>query len=534
MTPMRSLVRRSTRRTGGSGKVVICSLAALLLGAFAAAGQAATIGRDLERRMAAHGSHADTAVIIRFAGSIDVEPFAVTDRRTRNNRLMLALKAQTARHRADVEPLLVSLGAERIKDLWIVDGLAVTLPAVAVKQLATRDDIRTIDLDSLVQGGRPQRLPAARARPSGPAALESALHESRTSDAPVGAAEWNIAAVHAPELWALGHTGRRVVVATMDTGADVTHPDLRRSYRGGSHAWFDPHGEEATPYDQLGHGTQALGVIVGRRGAGVSPDARWIASRLYDNNGRASMSDIHRVFQWLMDPDGDPATLDAPDVVNASWTLSGRAAGSCIAEFAQDIRMLKNAGIAVVFAAGNDGPAAGTSSSPGNNPGVLAVGAVDRDLEISRQTSRGPSSCDGSVFPRIVAPGIDVRTTDLSYGGQWSYTTVSGSSLAAPHVAGVVALLAGAFPSASVLEIESAIMRSAHDLGADGQDGGHGRRLVDALAAFKSLRDSLELDHAGDSESNVPRRFEPYPSPSVASSRSLPEPYAASPPTGPK
>lgn len=499
---MRRLVLRRTARSGGPRDTAIRLVTAVLLGMFAFDGQAATIGRELERRMASHGTHADTAVIIRFADSIDVAPFAVTDRRGRNNQLMLALKAQTARHRARIEPMLVSLGAERIKDLWIVDGVAATLPAVAVKQLAARDDIDTIDLDSLVQGGRPQRLPAPRARPFGAPTIEPVMATPSTVDAPIEKVEWNVAAVHAPEVWALGHTGRRVVVATMDTGADVMHPDLRRSYRGGAHAWFDPHGEEATPYDQLGHGTQALGVIVGRRGAGVAPDARWIASRLYDSNGRASMSDIHRVFQWLMDPDGDPSTVDAPDVVNASWTLSGRAAGSCIVEFAQDIRMLKSAGIAVVFAAGNDGPAARTSSSPGNNPGVMAVGAIDRDLQLSRQTSRGPSSCDGSAFPRIMAPGVDVRTTDLSYGGQWSYTTVSGSSLAAPHVAGVVALLAGAFPSASVGEIEAAVTRTARDLGAIGEHDLHGHGLVDALAAFKSLRDSLASGHAGDSVSN--------------------------------
>ena len=79
---------------------------------------------------------------------------------------------------------------------------------------------------------------------------------------------WNIAAIQAPELWALGHTGKGVVVATMDTGVDLAHPDLRRKWRGGANSWFDPHGEEAAPYDALGHGTQAMGVIARRLGAG--------------------------------------------------------------------------------------------------------------------------------------------------------------------------------------------------------------------------------------------------------------------------
>jgi subtilisin family serine protease len=226
---------------------------------------------------------------------------------------------------------------------------------------------------------------------------------------------------------------------------------------------------------------------------GIAPDARWIAVKLYDAVGRARMSDIHRAFQWLMDPDGDPATVDAPDVVNASWALTGKGPGACIGEFSDDIRALRNAGIAVVFAAGNDGPAANTSSSPGNNPGVLSVGPVGRDLEVARQSSRGPSSCDGEVFPRLVAPGVNVRTTDLSHGGVSSFATVSGSSLAAPHVAGVLALLTGAFPSASVADLEDALVRGARDLGTAGADNTYGYGFTDAWGAFKILHEARGL-----------------------------------------
>jgi len=220
----------------------------------------------------------------------------------------------------------------------------------------------------------------------------------------------------------------------------------------------------------------------------VAPDARWIAVRLYDAAGRSRLSDIHRAFQWLMDPDGDPASVDAPDIVNASWALTGRAAGACVMEFSDDIRALRSAGIAVVFAAGNDGPSPGTSNSPGNNPGVMSVGPVDRDMAVARQASRGPSACDQAVFPRVAAPGVNVKTTDLSHGGVPSFTPVSGSSLAAPHAAGVLALLAGAFPSASVAELEDALVRSARDLGDAGADNTFGHGLIDALGALNLLR----------------------------------------------
>ena len=366
-----------------------------------------------------------------------------------------------------------------------------TLPAVAVKQLADQAGVAHVELDSFVQGGRSPRAPAMRppsARPEPPVAPAAQVGD------PVAAMNkapgWNITTIHAPELWALGHTGRGVVVASMDTGVDLAHPLLRRQWRGGANSWYDPHGEQPAPHDAMGHGTQAMGIMVGVSALGVAPDARWIAAKLYNADGRARMSDIHLAFQWLMDPDGDLATTDAPDVVNASWALTGRGPGACIREFGDDIRALRNAGIAVVFAAGNDGPAARTSSSPGNNPGVMSVGPVGRDLAVERQSSRGPSSCDGEIFPRLVAPGVNVRTADLSHGGVASYATASGSSLAAPHVAGVLALLAGAFPSASVADLESALVRGARDLGESGADNTFGYGYTDAWAAFKILQDA--------------------------------------------
>lgn len=391
-----------TMRRASSTIAVLITVAVWL--ATAAAASAGVITPHLERAMATHGTHADTAVIVRFADPVDHQPLEVTDRRERDSRLLVALKAREARNRASIEPFLGAHGAVRIRDLWIINGVSAILPAVAVKQLAGQAGIERIDLDSFfVQGGRSQRMPAPRTPPQGVTApaVDSVPFAVADSARPASLATygWNIAAIHAPEVWALGHTGKGVVVASMDTGVDLAHPDLRRKWRGGANSWFDPHGEEAAPYDALGHGTQAMGVMAGGSGLGVAPDARWIAVKLYNVDGRARMSDIHLAFQWLMDPDGDPATVDAPDIVNASWSLTGRGAGLCVLEFSDDIQALRSAGIAVVFAAGNDGPAPGTSNSPGNNPGALSVGAVDRSLEAARQSSRGPSACDGSVFP---------------------------------------------------------------------------------------------------------------------------------------
>ena len=233
------------------------------------------------------------------------------------------------------------------------------------------------------------------------------------------------------------------------------------SYRGGSNSWFDAFGEHDAPADVSGHGTQvaglALGGSAGGTAIGVAPRARWIAARVFDDAGSGLESGLHLAFQWLLDPDGDPDTDDAPDIVNGSWSIAD--GGTCDSVLQPDIDALQAADIAAVFAAGNFGPAADTSASPANNAHIVGAGAVDASETIALYSGRGPSACDGSVFPQVVAPGDSVLTTDLSFGGTAYYTLVSGTSFAAPHVAGVMALLRGAAPSATAEAVDAATDR---------------------------------------------------------------------------
>jgi bacillopeptidase F len=318
-------------------------------------------------------------------------------------------------------------------------------------------------------------------------APEPASAAPAEAGAPAG---WNLAAAGAPGLWALGQRGEGVVVASVDTGVDPGHPDLAGRWRGGPGGWLDPHGEHATPHDASGHGTQTTAIAVGGAASGtaigMAPDARWIAVKLFDDAGRARASDVHLALQWLLDPDGDPSTADAPDVVSAAWGLLD-AAEACVDEFEPDLAVLRAAGIAVVFPAGNGGPEPASGVSPANNPGALSAGAVDAALEVAAFSSRGPSQCDGGPFPRLVAPGAGVVTADLAPGGLPLYATVTGTSYAAAHVAGALALLAGAFPAATAAELEDALLRSAVDLGDPGVDGAAGAGLVDARAAYDLL-----------------------------------------------
>ena len=448
----------------------------------AGAARSAVIAPELAAELAARAPEDEVAVIVSLSDRVNPRLFEVKDRRRRDNRLFVELRAKAAAGRGRLQTWAQANRARRLRELWLINGMAMTVPASRVEALAQLPGVASVRPDSILQA--PVTIAGD---PSPP--------------------EWNLHAVHAPDLWARGHTGSGIVVANMDTGVDPLHPDLMAKWRGGANSWYDPHGEHAEPYDPDGHGTQTMGLIVGGSHGGtiigVAPDASWIAAKLYNDAGQAAYSDIHLAFQWLLDPDGDPATLDAPDVVNASWGLVGTA-GQCITEFDDDIAALKAAGTALAFAAGNDGPAPLTSLSPGNSAAGFAVGAVDTQLAIAAFSARGPSACDGSIYPDVTAPGVNVNTADLSFGGLPLYRVVSGTSFAAPHTAGVLALLAGAFPAASVAELEAALMESAQDLGVAGADNSYGQGLADALAAHQRLLDAGPANAAPEITSTPP------------------------------
>ncbi|MCL4561969.1 MAG: S8 family serine peptidase [Chloroflexi bacterium] len=348
--------------------------------------------------------------------------------------------------------------------LWVFNGLSVTATAATIVDLASLPDVRSIVADEI-------------------SAETSALPDTAL-------AEQNLAVINAPALWDLGWHGQGMVVASMDTGVDLSHPDLSAQWRGGMNSWYDPYGQHpSSPVDLSGHGTWTMGVMVGDSSGGsaigVAPQAKWIAVKIFNDQGGATATAIHQGFQWLIDPDGNPDSVDAPNVVNNSWTLSGP---GCDLQFQLDLQALRVAGILPVFAAGNFGPSGSTSVSPANYPEALAVGATDNVDNLYLYSSRGPSSCGESlsIYPEIVAPGVDIRTTDL-YG---FYTNTTGTSIAAPQVSGGLALLLSAFPNASADLQSAALAGSAVDLGPAGPDNDVGYGRLDIMAAYQWLQNA--------------------------------------------
>jgi uncharacterized repeat protein (TIGR01451 family) len=361
---------------------------------------------------------------------------------------------------------------------WVFNGLAVTGDRETLFDLAMRPEVE------LIRADHKRYLEDERSgvEHSGSAFIPYPL---TPASSPV---EWNIARIRADLVWnALGIDGSGVVVANMDSGVDWQHPALLTKYRGyspgGLHVhpgnWFCATDEGYTyPGDGHGHGTHTMGTIVGDGGIGVAPGARWIAAKIFHNQGYAFDSWIHAGFQWLLDPDGDPATDDAPDVVNNSW---GSDDGSD-QTFLPDVQALRAANILPVFSSGNAGPYGGTVGSPASFSESFAVGATDTGDVIASFSSRGPSLW-GEIKPDVSAPGTNVRSS-VPGGG---YAEKQGTSMAAPHVTGLAALLFQAQPGLSLSAAEQAMTSNAVPLGSPIPNNDYGWGRIDAYNAVLSV-----------------------------------------------
>lgn len=440
----------------------------LLAGLFVANSQAGTLDPDLEAAIADMSPGDPVDVIIRCVDPLDPGSVPLEE-------LVPALQNKAKACETSLSKVLENTALEPPKTLWIINGIMATVPVASLNGLVHRAGVETVYLNETVE------LPPTPVPAGAP------------GDPPL--TYWNISEIRATDLWALGYYGTGVVVATMDSGVDALHADIGPKWRGGGNSWYDPNGQHATPFDADGHGTEVMGLIVGGHAGGfdigVAPDAQWIAVKIFDDQGQSDLGRIHQGFQWLLDPDGNQAPDDAPDIVNSSWVLQGTE-GECLGEFAGDISALRSVGIAVVFSAGNSGRRANTSMEPANDPGSLSVGAIDSAQRITNFSSRGPSACDGDIYPKLAAPGKDVLTAGLTSNGAspTAYAFSTGTSFAAPHVAGAMAVLKSAVPGSSMADIHLALTDGALDLGASGPDNDSGAGLVDVVEAYMLLSSS--------------------------------------------
>ena len=417
------------------------------------------------------GAQGRADVLIVLDSAVDLSPaYAMTSKAERGQWVYDTLRANALRAQA---PLIRELEQAGIpyRRFWAINAVQTTVDAASLQRLAALPQVH-----SIVGDGPIPLLPP---------------HDIDLSAASTDAIPWGIERVQAPWAWAQGITGKGVVIGGQDTGYDWEHPALYRTFRG-----YDAETEQATfdynwhdsiheaiasaspnvtcgfsnpePCDDHGHGTHTMGTMIGNdldatepgwpaadaNAIGVAPGAEWMACRNMDR-GWGSPSTYIECFEWFIAPypfggdpltDGDPAL--APDVMNNSWACP--ASEGCTidkqAVMEPAVNAADAAGIVVVVSAGNEGPSCGSViNPPAIYPRSFAAAATNSNDALASFSSRGPATYEGVEYakPNVSAPGVSVRS---SIPGE-AYANFSGTSMAAPHTAGVIALLLEADPS---------------------------------------------------------------------------------------
>ncbi|MFA9444411.1 S8 family serine peptidase [Egicoccus sp. AB-alg6-2] len=345
--------------------------------------------------------------------------------------------------------------------------------------------------------------------------------------------QWSLDRIGVEDAWAATPRGEGVVVAVVDTGVDLDHPDLRERFvrdADGEVVGLDLVGE-GPPQDEHGHGTLVAGVIAatadnGIGVAGIAPRARLLPIRVLDEVGAGEGRDVDAAIRWAVDHGADVINLSLESVKSSDRATVGPGAPTDAVRYAWD------RGVVVVAAAGN--AAAPRTEYPEDSP-VLLVGAVDRD-------DRRAAFSSGVRADAVLAPGVDIVSTWCRDAGAsrcepgiHTYGLAEGTSFAAPHVSGALALLlsAGHGPEEAVERLRA----TAVDLGPPGPDPDHGHGRIDVGAAaatdleVAALRPPVDAaapdDEAGTGQAEPPAvAAEPTPAPEPAAQRG-PEPPAA-------
>ena len=398
----------------------------------AAAEAQAKIDKSLSKKL----EQGSARFVVEFKGKADLRPAYRINAHTRRGAYVRTALSNTAKaSQADALKLVRNTKGSNPKSYWLTNVMVVTGDDKLAKQIAALDGVTAV---------RPAKVyPLVTPVKVGPQILAAA-----------GDPEWGVEMIGADKVWADGITGQGVVVATIDTGVDYTHPALVEHYRGNNHDgsfshdynWWDPANAcDGAPCDNVFHGTHTMGTILGGDGPGpftpdigVAPGAEWIAAKGCEDEGCAEES-LLSSGQWVLAPTdlegNNPDDSLRPDLVSNSWSNDNPDDPF----YLETVQAWRAAGIIPIFAAGNAGPGCSTAGAPGTYNEVINVGATTEQDTIANFSSRGPSPT-GKVSPNVTAPGANVLSS-VPGGG---YQVASGTSMATPHAAGAIALMLSA------------------------------------------------------------------------------------------
>jgi subtilisin family serine protease len=453
-----------------------------------------------------------TDFLILLTEQADVNEARFEPQKSKKGRLVFQKLVETAeRTQGDILKLLQD---DRVphQSFWIINAVLVQGDKSLLEKLAPLPEVREIQSNPLLKMQEPAR-------------------ESTTGERSI---EWNITGINADDVWTMGYTGSGAVVGGQDTGYDWDHIALKLKYRGWNNTtmtadhnynWHDAiHKDTLTtnpcgidllvPCDDDSHGTHTMGTMVGDDGLGnqigVAPGAKWMGCRNMDQ-GYGKPSTYLECFQWFLAPtdlanqNADP--LLAPDVINNSWYCPASEGCNAVNYSTMEtaVNNLRSAGVVVVVSAGNSGSDCSTiNNPPAIFPATFSVGASDASDVIADFSSRGPVAYNGQTYikPDITAPGKGVRSSIPNDG----YGSKSGTSMAGPHVAGVVALIISANPSlaGNVTQIENILESTARNKtttqdcgstpGTSIPNNTYGYGIIDAKAAIEKALTILPVE----------------------------------------
>jgi subtilisin family serine protease len=408
------------------------------------------------------------------------------------NTLMDLAKGTQTSLLADLDSSKGIGGVEGFTSHWLVNSVVVRASVAKVRDLAAREDVERVEADLVVELIEPDAI----YKPV------SADKDGRGIGLTPG-----LRAINAPRVWReLGVDGTGVIIGGIDTGVDGNHPALSARWQGNfapwDECWLDVLGGNTQfPSDGNSHGTHTMGTMTGLAPddtIGVAPGAHWIATNVINQGANPGFdSDVLASLEFMADPDGDPTTLDdVPAVAQNSWGVNENFSGyyDCDSRWWDAIDNTEAAGVTLVWSAGNEGPGSQSLRSPADRAAspynCFSVGATSANApyNIASYSSRGPSGsgCGPEEFrtkPEVVAPGSGIYSS-IPGGG---YTYMDGTSMAGPHVAGVVALMKASNPNVDVITIKETLMATAVDLGPAGEENTYGHGMIDAYAAVMAV-----------------------------------------------